>query len=61
MPPRSKRKLQLEAARAKKVAKLGESSERRDESSRREEGHGSGVERRGESSASRMRDETSVS
>lgn len=64
MPPKSKRKLQLEAARARKVAKLGESSERRDESSvseRREESHGSGVERSGESSASGMREETSVS
>ena len=55
MSPKSKSKLQLEATRARKVAKLGE---RRDESSvseRREEGHISGVERRGESSASGMR------
>ena len=64
MPLKSKRKLQLEAARARKVAKLGESSERRDESSvseRREEGHGSDVEKRNESSVSGMRDEISVS
>ena len=32
MSPKSKSKLQLEAARARKVAKLGKSSERRDES-----------------------------
>ena len=69
MPPKSKRKLQLEAARARKAAKLDESSERRDggsretESERREEAdhNRSGVETRGETAVSGMRDEPSVS
>ena len=67
MPPKTKRKLQLEAARARKVAKLDESSERRDEGSRetaserREEARRkSGIERRDESSVSGMRGEPST-
>lgn len=60
MPPKSRRKLQLDAARARKGAKLDDSSGKRNEGScettseRREEaGHNSVVER-GESS---VRDE----
>ena len=51
MPPKSKRKLQLEAARTRKVAKLGESSER-DESSASERRKATALGLRGESSAS---------
>ncbi len=55
MPPKSKRKLQLEAARARKVTKLDESSENEEAS------HNSGVKRSNEPSVSDRGDERSES